>query len=133
MTFAGVHLFKKSDLAACWSSNPTEKEAQLKVLSDAQFAAFYSSFKMMAVWHAVELVLGKILFKTLFKGAIVCAGEGTEWHYRSGAAHLFLVLHILGSMQALGMTRKVFIVAGKAAGIVPKTEKDLKKEAKKNK
>ena len=85
---------------------------------------------MMAAWHLFEVLLGRILFKTLFEGALICGGNGKEWHYRTGVAHLFLMLHILGTMQGLGMTRKVFINNAKIAGFVPKTNKDLKKEAK---
>jgi len=53
---------------------------------------------MMAGWHALELVLGKILFKTVLEGAVTCGGNGTEWHYRSGAGHMFLMLHIIGTV-----------------------------------
>lgn len=97
-----------------------------------QFKTFFSAYKKMAVWHLLELVLGKFLFKTVFKGALICAGDGKDWKYRTGFAHLFLVLHILGTVQALGMHRNVFIKDAKAFGIVPKTKKDLKKEEKAN-
>jgi hypothetical protein len=53
---------------------------------------------MMAAWHLLEVLLGRILFKTLFDGALICGGNGKEWHYRTGIAHLFLMLHILGTM-----------------------------------
>lgn len=130
VSFFACMRFSKKDLEACWSTNPTEAEAKAKELSDLQFETFFSSYKKMAVWHLVELVLGRILFKTLLEGALICGGNGTEWHYRSGAAHLFLVLHIMGTVQALGMHRNVFIKDAKKAGIVPKTAKDIKKEEK---
>lgn len=63
----------------------------------------------MAYWHALELVLGRVLFKTLFEGALVCGGDGTEWHFRSAAGHLFLVLHIMGTVQALGTQSSILI------------------------
>lgn len=84
----------------------------------------------MAIWHLVEVVLGKLLFKTVFKDALLCSSDGLEWHYRTGLAHLFLVLHILGTVQALGMHRTVFIKDAKATGLIAKTAKDLKKEEK---
>lgn len=52
----------------------------------------------MAVWHLLELVLGVVLFKTVLQGAVVCGANGQEWHYRSAAGHLFLILHILGTV-----------------------------------
>ena len=130
VTFFACMRFSKKDLESCWASNPTETEKKAKELSDSQFAAFFGAFKKMAIWHGLELVLGKILFKTLLKGAVTCGGNGTEWHYRSGAGHLFLMLHILGTVQALGMHRNVFIKSAKDAGVVSKTKKDLKKEEK---
>lgn len=98
LSFFACMRFQKKDLEACWAANPTEAEKKAKELSDSQFATFFGSFKMMAGWHALELVLGKILFKTLLKGAVTCGGNGTEWHYRSGLGHLFLMLHILGTV-----------------------------------
>lgn len=130
VTFFACLRFQKKDLEACWSATLSEPEMKMKELSDSQFATFFGTFKMMAGWHALELVLGKILFKTLLQGAVTCGGNGTEWHYRTGAGHLFLMLHILGTVQALGMHRKVFIKNAKSAGVVPKTHKDLKKEEK---
>lgn len=124
------HKFSKKDLESCWSVNPTEAEMKAKDLADMQFKTFFSSYKKMAIWHLVEVVLGRFLFKTVFEGALICGGNGTEWHYRSGLAHLFLVLHIMGTVQALGMHRNVFIKDAKAAGYVEKTKKDLNKEKK---
>jgi len=81
----------------------------------------------MAIWHAVELVIGRFFLQRVFEEALTCGANGTEWHYRSGLAHLFLVLHIMGTVQSLGTHRKIFINAAKDAGIVPRTKKDLKK------
>jgi len=130
VSFFACMRFQKKDLEACWAVNPTEHEKKAKELSDAQFDTFFSSFKKMAIWHALELVLGKILFKTVLQGAVTCGGNGKDWHYRSGLGHLFLMLHILGTVQALGMHRNVFIKNAKSAGVVPKTKKDLQKEEK---
>lgn len=127
VTFFACHRFQKKDLEACWSENLTEEEAEEKKLSDAQFKTFFSAYKKMAIWHAVELVIGRVLFKTLFKGDLLCGGNGTEWHYRTGVAHLFLVLHIIGTVQALGTHRNVFIKDAKDAGVVPLDKKDIKK------
>jgi hypothetical protein len=98
VSFFACMRFGKKDLEACWSQNPTESEKKAKELSDSQFATFFGAFKMMAGWHALELVLGKILFKTVLEGAVTCGGNGTEWHYRSGLGHMFLMLHILGTV-----------------------------------
>lgn len=114
-----VNRLKSADLKAAWGDNLSEKEAAQKNLSELQFKTFYGSLKMMAGWHALEVVLGKILFATLLEGAVTCGGEGKDWHYRSGPGHLFLMLHILGTMQALGVTRKVFIKNAQSQGVLP--------------
>jgi hypothetical protein len=82
---------------------------------------------MMALWHFLEIALGKLFFETLLEGAVTCGGEGKEWHYRTGAGHLFLMLHIIGTMQALGATRKVFIKNAQTAGHLPASKKADKK------
>jgi hypothetical protein len=83
---------------------------------------------MMMIWHVLELVLGRLFFETVLRGAVTCGGEGKEWHYRSGPGHLFLMLHILGTMQALGVTRKVFIKNAKSVGVLPADKADKKKK-----
>ena len=124
VVFAACIRFNKLDLESCWSVNPSEDEAKLKSLNDAQFGAFYSSLKMMAVWHGVELLIGRFLFQTVLEGGLTCGNNGKDWVYRSGPGHLFLTLHILGSMQSLGMHRKVFIGPAKAAGLVPLSKRE---------
>jgi hypothetical protein len=52
----------------------------------------------MVVWRGVELLIGKVLFATLLKGALSCADNGKDWIYRTGAGKLFFILHLLGSM-----------------------------------
>ena len=85
---------------------------------------------MMAGWHILELTLGKLFFETVLHGAVTCGDDGKSWVYRSGPGHLFLMLHILGTMQALGVTRKVFIKNAKSVGVLPADKKfvDKKKE-----
>jgi hypothetical protein len=82
-------------------------------LAVAQFKAFFGKYKQMAMWHGLELVLGRLLMKTVFDGALICGGNGKEWHYRSGLAHVFLILHILGTVQALGTQSSILIKAVK--------------------
>lgn len=84
----------------------------------------------MVGWHLLELTLGKLFFETFLKGAVTCGGEGKEWHYRTGLGHLYLMLHIIGTMQALGVTRKVFIKNAKSAGVLPADKKAADKKSK---
>lgn len=130
VSYVACARFSKKDLDACFPKELNEKEADEKSTAMLQFDTYFGCFKKMALWHLVELVLGKLLFKTVFKGALLCSSDGLEWHYRSGLAHLFLVLHILGTVQALGMHRSVFIKSAKSMGLIAKTAKDVKKEEK---
>lgn len=44
------------------------------------------------------------------EGAIFCTTDGgNKWLFRTGAGALFLMLHILGTMQSLGVAKHVFI------------------------
>lgn len=124
VSYAVCAQFKTSDVEECApSKDNTDERAHIAFeLTRAQFERFYGKYKQMAIWHGVELLLGRVLFKTVFEGALICGGNGTEWHYRSGLAHLFLVLHLMGTMQALGTQSSILIktVKGKKAVIDPK-------------
>ena len=65
-------------------------------------------------WHAAELFLGKFL--TWMTEAITCSENGDKWFFRTGKGNLFLMMHIIGTMQSLGMTRKVFSKSPKKVG-----------------
>jgi hypothetical protein len=123
-----VNQLQGEDMEACWEKNLTEKEAIAKKFTETQFKTYFGSLRMMAGWHFLELVLGKFFFETVLNGAVTCSADGKDWHYRSGPGHLFLMLHILGTMQALGVTRKVFIKNAKSHGILPADKKIVDKK-----
>jgi hypothetical protein len=128
--FFFVNKFQSEDSEAFWEKNLSEKEAIAKKFTETQFKTYFGSLSMMAGWHLLELTLGRLFFETVLQGAVTCGGDGKDWHYRSGRGHLFLMLHILGTMQALGVTRKVFIKNAKSHGVLPADKKlvDKKKE-----
>lgn len=98
ITYYLCNTLKMEEIEAAWDKNLSEKDAAAKNLTELQFKTFFSSFRMMACWHFLEIALGKLFFETLLDGAVTCGGEGKEWHYRTGAGHLFLMLHIIGTM-----------------------------------
>jgi len=104
LTYALCSKFGMEQVKQCLDEDGNNKE-----LCIAQFEAFFAKYKMMAAWHGLELLLGKVLFKTKFEGALICGGDGTEWHYRENKGKLFLILHILGTMQALGAHGAIFV------------------------
>jgi len=116
VTYALCSQFNMKEVEKCKPETGAKEEKEHD-LTVAQFKAFFGKYKQMAMWHGLELLLGRVLFKTLFDGALICGGNGTEWHYRSGVAHLFLVLHIMGTVQALGTQSEILVktVKGKKA------------------
>merc|ERR1719350_2054910 len=93
--------FDIEQVKKCLKESDDIKERDQNELCLAQFEAFFSSYKLLLVWHGLEVFLGKVLFKILLVGALTCGGDGTEWHYRSSKGKLFLLLHILGVTVAL--------------------------------
>jgi hypothetical protein len=94
------------------------KEGVEKTLLQVQVENYFSFYWFLVKWHALELFLGKVLFETVFEGAVYCTAEGgNKWMYRNFSGALFLMLHILGTMQATAMARAVFITNPKASGL----------------
>lgn len=122
VTYFLVSGFGIKDIKKLEPANNEEKKRRYN-LALAQFEAFFGKYKQMAMWHGLELVLGRFMLKTVFDGALICGGEGKEWHYRSALAHFFLILHILGTVQALGTQSSILIKSVKKH-----QEKEAKKE-----
>lgn len=111
-----------------------ESEANAKKLFKAQMGRYWSSYTFLVEWHIFELVIAKVL--DVFTDSITCSADGSTWIYTSSKGNLFLVLHIMGSMLGIGMTRAVFIKTAKATlfggldeedDIAPKAVEETKK------
>ena len=113
--------FKSVDNLLEHGSSPADKDKNSLVL--AQFKAFFSKFRQIAIWRALELVLGRVMLKHLFEEALTCE-HASEWHYKSIGAHLFLVLHILGTVQALGVQSEILVKTVKGKQAVASLKKD---------
>jgi hypothetical protein len=99
-----------------------------------QVENYFAFYWFLVKWHALELFLGKVLFTTVLEGAVFCTAEGgNKWLYRNGKGALFLMLHILGTMQATGMARAVFIKNPKASGLFGGFEDEVAVKDKKTK
>ena len=93
---------------------------------------YFSFYWFLVKWHALELFLGKVLLTWVLNDALYCTLDGeNKWMYRSGFGVLFTMLHILGTMQATGMARAVFIKNPKSTGLFGGFEEEPAKEAKK--
>lgn len=113
--------FKTVDNLLEHGSSPAEKDSNTLVL--AQFKAYFGKFRQMAIWRALELVLGRVFLKHVFEEALTCE-QSSEWHYKSIGAHLFLVLHILGTVQALGVQSEILVKTVKGKKAVTSLKKD---------
>lgn len=103
-----------------------------KTLLEVQVDNYFASYWFLVKWHTLELFLGRILFETVLEGAIYCTLDGgNKWLYRSWRGALFLMLHILGTMQGVGVARNVFIKNAKASGMFGGFEEEAVKSAKK--
>ena len=72
-------------------------------------------YKFMMMWHAVELFLGLVFFSHIMKDAVYCTDDnGNKWMHTNIFGALFATMHILGTMQAAGVARAVFIKTPKA-------------------
>jgi len=79
------------------------------------FKVFMGKYRFMAIWHAIEMGLGMIFFSHIMKDAVYCSEEnGNKWMHTNIFGALFAVMHILGTMQACGVARTVFIKTVKA-------------------
>jgi len=123
LTYIFCSKFGMEEVKQCLNDDEENKE-----LSMAQFETFFSRYKMMAAWHGLELFLGKVLFKNQLQGALICGGDGTEWFYRTSKGKLFLILHILGVMQALGAHSAIFVKTVTGETAVKKLEAKNKEE-----
>ncbi len=63
--FFFVNKFQSEDSEAFWEKNLSEKEAVAKKFTETQFKTYFGSLKMMAVWHLLELALGRLFFETV--------------------------------------------------------------------
>lgn len=87
---------------------------------DDQVSVFMSKYRFMVIWHVIELGLGLVFFSHFMKDAVYCSEEtGNKWMHTNIFGALFATMHILGTMQAAGIARVVFI-------------KTVKKDEKKN-
>ena len=97
-----IHFLRQNDYLLEWSPKFKKERALFKEQSEV----YYSSYMFLCKWHLAELFIGKFL--TWTSEAITCSSDGDKWFFRTGKGNLFLMMHIIGTMQSLGMTRKVF-------------------------
>ena len=86
-----------------------------------QLNTFFDKYSFLVKWHLLEVVLGRVLFAHVLKGQVYCSDDGNQWLHSSFPGALFMILHILGTMQSMGMSRKIFVKD-------PLGEKDVKEK-----
>lgn len=118
--FFVVHVLKGRDYMLKWEKSEAKQEALFR----AQSENYYSTYSFLVKWHLFEIVVGKGL-DWFMPGAITCSADGASWIYRTGKGHLFIMLHIMGTMMGVGLTRNVFIKTVKG-GLEDEDEGDKK-------
>ena len=61
---------KKLKLDGAWAGKTSEADMKAKELFEVQVKTFFDYYGFLCKWHFVELVLGKLLFAHVLKGAV---------------------------------------------------------------
>jgi hypothetical protein len=61
---------KKLQLDLAWAGKTSDADMKAKELFEVQVKTFFSYYGFLCKWHFCELVLGKLLFSYVLKGAI---------------------------------------------------------------